>query len=1240
MSEQKQPLISVIIPTFNRPGLLKEALQSLLNQTYHNFEAIIVNDCGVAVDDIVNEFHEKKLIYLFHDKRKGVSAARNTGIQHAKGHYIAYLDDDDIYYPNHLETLEKALHSGEYQVACSDSQDIAKTEENGQLIKQKLSIRELNPDPDAILVGNKMPPICLMHQATCLKEVGFFDETLDRYEDWDLLIRLSRKFKIVRVPKVTVEYTIAAHHVQTISLWRGFFLDPLQTIHLRYRDLAKNSPKILLKQEEEREKVRLAAWNGIENMPDEQLREMNPEVIMEKIALGSLQLTREDVRGARALCGYLAQRLPDKANLWLITAKLSRVMEDFPSANLFIQRALECQQTKEIKDEFLQICQANQKSKMIKKNTDRSILENTDSRLTDAYKQINSGKISVLSLDVFDTLLWRKTPNPHDLFILLGRLLAEQGWLIEAVPAEVFMKLRVLAEKVAWERKTIENRGLPVDVTLKEIYWSLSGVFKKITIEEMSQGKKGIINESDIDDLVATEVALDKQINQLDLNIVRLLCYAYHKGVRCIVVSDTYYEMSQLTDILDRNEPFYGKPLLSYIHTLYPSCEYGCSKGQGLFKKILEELHLPPERILHIGDDIMKDTIPAKKAGMSAVDYPKFTTELFEGISEEWPKTDTYQSDIKSRSSLLDSLQGDFGLTALRSKVLNDVTLNSMKKKETFFWEYGAAILAPVMVGFIHWIYERCESLGQSQVFCLMREGRLYDDLIKKYAPCYPHYSLEPKELWASRSYINQACIAYATVEELTAASNTRSSAPFTVESFCLYLGLNIDDIPKLIPLRYVRLTDEYMRMKVATILSGNEKTKAGILHVAHVKRQQFLKYLSKQIDLSSVNQITLVDVGWAGTIQGAIQTILHLSGFRINVHGLYLGTSEGTEKALLKGEIREGYLVKAAYPLGETRALRSGFFVLEQTATAGIKPLIGFDDSGNVLLGESTTPKNQIREVRIVRQGIDAFFNLILQYNKVGFISLKGSSTAITEQLRRILVRSTSLPIAYEAKQLGSWCYDHISGRENTQDKQLIGENEYYEQIIGDMIPSNIFKDWDVIWPAAYAAKINQASVKAAHAVIKGDVDYFSFLSHDESPVKITLDVGKGFGKTTRTISVRSNANRRFYVFEKMDSYHKAIRGIRLEVCCANSLIRVKTLRLIVSNKKNANRHELIFFESKEQEARIKCKAAKLIEPNTFFCDKDGGLILVYDFDISEIYALEIRLCYEIFPISVDSVT
>jgi glycosyltransferase involved in cell wall biosynthesis len=247
-----QPLASVIICTKDRPEMLVEAVQSVLNQTYPNVEIVVVNDGGTEVQQVLNPLNTKgNIVYLSHPQTLERSAARNTGIRAARGKYIAYLDDDDIYYPNHIETLVKFLENGEYKIAYTDAVMAQQEKQNGEYVTVERSVPySLDFDNDKILVSNCTPNLCLMHEKSCLDEVGLFDETLSTHEDWDLIIRLSRKFDIAHIKETTCEFTQRKDGTNTSSHNRADFTRTREIIFNQYRQYAEANPAILEAQKE------------------------------------------------------------------------------------------------------------------------------------------------------------------------------------------------------------------------------------------------------------------------------------------------------------------------------------------------------------------------------------------------------------------------------------------------------------------------------------------------------------------------------------------------------------------------------------------------------------------------------------------------------------------------------------------------------------------------------------------------------------------------------------------------------------------------------------------------------------------------------------------------------------------------------------------------------------------------------------------------------------------------------
>ena len=200
-----QPLVSVIIPTYNRPEQLKRAVASVLKQSFRDFEIVVVNDGGEPVERQLRKLDgEGKITYVNHGRNRGLAAARNTGLRLARGKYVAYLDDDDEFYPDHLDTLVRAAEETGAKVVYSDAHRILEQKSrNGWKEVERRVLYSSEFSRDLLLVQNLAPVQCFLHERSCVQEVGEFDEEFNTHEDWDFWIRLSQKYPFHHVRKVT-----------------------------------------------------------------------------------------------------------------------------------------------------------------------------------------------------------------------------------------------------------------------------------------------------------------------------------------------------------------------------------------------------------------------------------------------------------------------------------------------------------------------------------------------------------------------------------------------------------------------------------------------------------------------------------------------------------------------------------------------------------------------------------------------------------------------------------------------------------------------------------------------------------------------------------------------------------------------------------------------------------------------------------------------------------------------------
>lgn len=200
------PLVSVVVPTKNRPGTLAEALRSVAEQTVDDVEVVVVNDAGPDVSHIVAEFAGELSVQLVnHEVNRGVSTARNTGLDLTRGKYVSFLDDDDIFLPNHLALALKLLEPGDADFVHVNT--VVRTDRVTPADQLTLAY-DLPTDVEFLHVVNYVPTMSAVCRNPRDLPGARFDVDLPLAEDWDMWLRLIREhgFRCANVTEVTAIY--------------------------------------------------------------------------------------------------------------------------------------------------------------------------------------------------------------------------------------------------------------------------------------------------------------------------------------------------------------------------------------------------------------------------------------------------------------------------------------------------------------------------------------------------------------------------------------------------------------------------------------------------------------------------------------------------------------------------------------------------------------------------------------------------------------------------------------------------------------------------------------------------------------------------------------------------------------------------------------------------------------------------------------------------------------------------
>ena len=217
------PMVSVLIPTFNRPRYLSEALSSVVHQNYSNLEIFVINDGGEDVSNVVNSFNDPRIIFINRKENRGLPYTLNEALMRAQGKYVCYLGDDDLYYPHHVSTLVNALENrDDCQVAYSDwYKAYCKIMPDGS--RQVLSkVVEVSRDFDRffMLYFNHVLGGNLMHRRDLLEKTGPYNEQLNILIDWDMTRRLAFFSDFHHVCDITGEFYSPVGESDRISVQR------------------------------------------------------------------------------------------------------------------------------------------------------------------------------------------------------------------------------------------------------------------------------------------------------------------------------------------------------------------------------------------------------------------------------------------------------------------------------------------------------------------------------------------------------------------------------------------------------------------------------------------------------------------------------------------------------------------------------------------------------------------------------------------------------------------------------------------------------------------------------------------------------------------------------------------------------------------------------------------------------------------------------------------------------------
>lgn len=828
--------------------------------------------------------------------------------------------------------------------------------------------------------------------------------------------------------------------------------------------------------------------------------------------------------------------------------------------------------------------------------------DNTDARLLPAFQAILNKQFDLLSLDCFDTLLYRKVTAPADLFEILSMRLQEKGLLKSHILPKAFKKVREDAEKMA--RLDQFDKIQSGEVPLRTI-WANMPV--------------GLFTTDDRDQLLAAEIDCEFDLLRFDQNVLNLALFAQNQGLKTAILSDTYFERAHMERFLNRPSGQFTPD-----HLLLSS-DFGTSKANGMIGVLGRLTDTPNDRILHMGDAPHADVEPCQKVGMASLYYPKETPYSKACLFREFEYGQKFAT-----SSAFDPIHGDFGLTSLRIKNSFDLRSGRHEDGREKATELSAMVMAPVFSFFAIWLKERAKQLGHNHLYCLMREGRWLKQLIDhdKVGP-----DITTSELWASRYALTRANIFEGTIEELQRFFDR----PFLVEMDKAEkeLGLDEGDL-------------DFFREKHGNVLQGpdavvfffdslvsNPDLKTKIVNESAKWRRNYIDYLRKNTGIDRGEPLCVVDLGYSGTIQRGLGRVLAAEGYgHIKIHGLYLLTTAKISEVYNQGQSAEGYLGNMGQPAKVIRSIYRSPETYEQICMPDVGSLLGFEDDGNPVLDSYRVDADQYAEVEHMRKSVASFQENLHRAHRIeaveGTVAPDVNNPVLISHLQNMASELLMLPNELDLEIVGRWHHDENYSSDRM--RNLLDE----ECFAGRLAHTTVREiaetaSYQCYWPIGVAAK---KDLRLAEAVRRVSLGESSADSADgiggEGKATIYFDTGEGFGKCSKAEpEYKLNPSGKAWVSANVTTDGIIPAAIGISIGDSGDLVRLDKIRFYVQLKDNS-RHEYD-AEPDHLEKYGMWLNATAIQPNMAQIDKQPSIFSYIDLEryFKDARAVSIEVCF-----------
>lgn len=701
-----------------------------------------------------------------------------------------------------------------------------------------------------------------------------------------------------------------------------------------------------------------------------------------------------------------------------------------------------------------------------------------DTRLTPVVNAIKTGRFKLLSLDVFDTLVWREVPEPTDLFLMLGQKLIDDGWLHPKIHPTAFAHTRIEAEKRA--RLMHYQMTSSGECRLSQIWQNIpAGLFKKY----------------DLDSLIALELEVEARHLFYDTNVLLLAHWAKLQGLKVALTSDTYLLSPQLCHVLNKETMRVPADLVVV------SCEYGMAKSGGLLQVTVGHAGVLPDQAIHLGDNLEADVGPAAALGMRAFHFRKRSDPFNEILSVEigspW---------LTKRAPYFSPQHADFGLTATRAKFEFSQESNTITPELRPYFCNAGQMIGPALAAFAGWLKQRCREEGFNRLGCLMREGRI----IKEFVAATGAPALECYEIYASRLALMRAGFYQADFDEILKFLDR----PFLITPHVALhsLGLTIEEGHTHLWGRENHFDSYDQLVEFCHWVSGDDDRKQRVIAFSAAARQRLLRYFDPILQ-ENQGRLALTDLGYAGSIQARLARVFAEAGLEVSIHGFYFLTTPIIETCRQLGSLAEGFIADSGSPDAVYRTIYRSPEIIEQICMPNCGSLLDFSEDGEPMLDHYRISDQQEQQVRAARAGILSFTRRWHEHLALHAQSIDFGDPALRHQISETLCRLIGNPSPQEIELYGPWLHDENMASLRT--RAMVDPIELAK--MGQHVPMNDLSNTgssEFYWYAGTAKAGDPLYGRWAALVGSQQVPASLFTGPIAGQFQLNVDLGLGFNE------------------------------------------------------------------------------------------------------------------------------